>query len=60
MTFYTLVASRGGVKNHHNCIEHIGSIAVHELSSKAIIDIFIVVPSLEEAERWVRVFISGR
>jgi len=34
-------------------MEHIGSTAVPELSSKPIIDIFIVVPSIEDAERWV-------
>ncbi|PJD92814.1 MAG: hypothetical protein CK424_04345 [Legionella sp.] len=34
-------------------IEHIGSTAVPELSSKPIIDILIVVPSIAYAERWV-------
>jgi len=37
----------------YNCIEHIGSTAVPELSSKPIIDIFIVVPSIETVEAWV-------
>lgn len=34
-------------------IEHIGSTAVPHLSSKPIIDIFIVLSSLENAENWV-------
>ena len=37
----------------YSSMEHIGSTAVPELSSKPIIDIFIVVPSIEDAERWV-------
>ena len=34
-------------------IEHIGSTAVPELSSKPIIDIFITIPSIKEAADWV-------
>lgn len=37
----------------HVAIEHIGSTAVPELSSKPIIDIFITVPSAAELEKWV-------
>lgn len=41
--------------NHlpYNSIEHIGSTAVPELSGKPIIDIFITVPSIEQAAHWV-------
>lgn len=35
-------------------IEHIGSTAVPDLSSKSIIDIFIVVQTVEEAEKWIK------
>lgn len=35
-------------------IEHIGSTAVVELSSKPIIDLFIVVPSIEMAQDWIK------
>lgn len=34
-------------------IEHIGSTAVPELSSKPIIDIFISIPSIKEAKHWI-------
>lgn len=34
-------------------IEHLGSTAVPKLSSKPIIDIFIVLPSIEEAMQWI-------
>lgn len=34
-------------------IEHIGSTAVPELSSKPIIDIFIAIPSIDEAKNWI-------
>jgi GrpB-like predicted nucleotidyltransferase (UPF0157 family) len=35
-------------------IEHVGSTAVLDLSSKPIIDIFIAVQSIEEAAQWVK------
>lgn len=35
-------------------IEHIGSTAVPELSSKPIIDIFITLTSIEEADPWIK------
>ena len=38
----------------HVAIEHIGSTAVVELSSKPIIDLFIVVPSIEMAQDWIK------
>ncbi len=38
----------------HVAIEHVGSTAVPELSSKPIADIFVVVNSLDEANRWIK------
>lgn len=35
-------------------IEHIGSTAVPELASKPIIDIIIVIPSIDDGEKWVK------
>jgi len=35
-------------------IEHLGSTAVPKLSSKPIIDIFITLPSIEEAAQWIK------
>ena len=35
-------------------IEHLGSTAVPELSSKPIIDIFITLKSIKEAEEWIK------
>jgi GrpB-like predicted nucleotidyltransferase (UPF0157 family) len=35
-------------------IEHLGSTAVLELSSKPIIDIFIALKSIKEADQWIR------
>jgi len=38
----------------HVSIEHIGSTAVPDLSSKPIIDIFITIKSIKEANQWIR------
>lgn len=38
----------------HLSIEHVGSTAVPELSSKSIIDIFITLKSIKEADQWIR------
>ena len=35
-------------------IEHIGSTAVTELSSKAVLDLFIVIPSIARAQDWIK------
>jgi hypothetical protein len=35
-------------------IEHLGSTAIPKLSSKPIIDIFITLPSIEEATQWIK------
>lgn len=37
----------------HVAIEHLGSTAVPALSSKPIIDIFIVLDSIQQAEQWI-------
>jgi len=39
---------------HYLEIEHIGSTAVPGLASKPIIDIFIVLESIEKAEQWIK------
>jgi GrpB-like predicted nucleotidyltransferase (UPF0157 family) len=36
------------------CIEHLGSTAVPELSSKPIIDIFIMLESISKASHWIK------
>lgn len=38
----------------HVAIEHLGSTAVPELSSKPIIDIFITLRSIKEADQWIK------
>ena len=38
----------------HVSIEHLGSTAVPELSSKPIIDIFITLESIKEADQWIK------
>lgn len=37
----------------HVSIEHLGSTAIPELSSKPIIDIFIILKSIKEADKWI-------
>lgn len=43
------------VTNNASClIEHVGSTAVPKLSSKPIIDIFIILKSIKEADQWIK------